>query len=360
MLAPSTLRRHPDVVAAGLAHRGWPAERIAAILAAARTATDAELDEIAASLPNLPDPQAPMRTTVLRQWGSPERHPWQRPHWDLLANLGWLDVAAARRVAGPRFALLMGEGARLERRLANWMVERQIQQGYTEVAPPALATSAALAATGHLPHFADEMYQSERDDLWLNPTAEAPLVAMHAGSLLAERALPLAQVALLPSFRREAGAAGRQTRGLLRLHQFWKVELARIATPDQGPAAFAALTTHATALLEALSIPYRVLDLAPPELGFAVQRGRDIEAWYAGIGEWIEVASIGDCGTYQARRAHIRYQPRGGGRPRLPHTLHASGLAVGRTLAALVEQAQRPDGTVDLPDLREISSGDAP
>jgi seryl-tRNA synthetase len=294
----------------------------------------------------------------------------RQPHWAIAENLGLIDPARGRAVAGPRFTLLRGWGARLERALANWMLDlHTTQHGYTEIAPPLIASTQALQHTGHLPHFQQEMYaiaphadaanlptlsQDEQGSageaaLWLNPTAEVPLVAMHAGALLAERHLPIAEVAGMVSFRREAGSAGRATRGLLRLHQFTKVELTRLTTPAGANEAFDAITHHAEAVLTALALPFRTVALAPSDLGFAATRGRDIVVWFAGMGQWIEVASISDCGTFQARLATIRYKPTAGGKPRFVHTLNGSGLAVGRTLAALLEQHQLPDGGVAIP-----------
>jgi seryl-tRNA synthetase len=355
MLALSLVRRHPEQVAAGLARRGWSAEEIATRLAGVATATDAGLAEIARSLPNLPDPAVPASRTMTQQWGEARRADWQRPHWKIAANLGWLDAAGAGKLAGPRFALLRGWGARLERALLAFMLDLHTQHhGYDEIAPPLVVRGAALRATGHLPHFHEEMYRLADDSspdraLWLNPTAEVPLVALHAGEVLAERHLPLAYTAGMPSFRREAGSAGHRTRGLLRLHQFPKVELVRLTTPDGATAAYDAITGHAAAVATALELPWRVVELPAPDLSFAAARGRDLEIWFPGVDEWIEVASISDCGTFQARRADIRYQPTAGGRARYPHTLNGSALAVGRTLAALIEQGQTPTGAMRIP-----------
>jgi seryl-tRNA synthetase len=356
MLAPSLLRRHPEQVAAGLARRGWVAEQIAMRLADVATASDATLAEIARSLPNLPDAAVPTTRTIIQQTGEAAREGWQRPHWEVAAGLGWLDAPRAVKIAGPRFALLRGWGALLERALLAFMLDLHTQcHGYTEIAPPLVVRGTALGATGHLPHFQDEMYRiaDAGDDperaLWLNPTAEVSLVALHAGELLAQRHLPLAYAAGIASFRREAGSAGQRTRGLLRLHQFPKVELVRITTPDDAPAAYAALTAHALAVAAALELPYRVVELPAPDLSFAAARGRDLEIWFPGIGMWIEVASISDCGSFQARRAHIRYQPGAGGKAHYPHTLNGSALAVGRTLAALIEHGQTPSGAVRIP-----------
>lgn len=354
MLALSLLQRHPDQLAQGLARRGWPPERIAATLEAVHIARNdaAALTALAVKLPNLPDATVPEARFIRREWGVPTREAWQLPHWEILARHGVLDAVRGARIAGPRFTLLRGWGARLERALQNWMIDVHIaQHGYTEIAPPLLANILALQATSHLPHFQHEMYALAADDLWLNPTAEVPLMALHAGELLAEVHLPLAYVAGIASFRREAGSASRITRGLLRLHQFQKVELVQITTPEQADTAFNAMTAHAEAILVALGISFRTIDLPAPELGFAAARGRDIEAWFPGIEEWIEVSSIADCGTFQARRSALRYSPALRGKPRYPHTLNASGLAVGRTLAALVETWQQADGIIAVPEI---------
>jgi seryl-tRNA synthetase len=374
MLALSLARRHPEQIARGLARRGWPPERVAACLAALADAPDdAALTALVSELPNLP-------------------------------RLGLVDAPRGARLAGPRFTLLRGWGARLERALLAFMLDlHTTQHGYTEIAPPLVASAQTLNATGHLPHFAEEMYAlqletpaadrnvrpttlygrdssrpgSGRQDcppcdlprsvadgeqgsrttaggeggrtLWLNPTAEVPLVALHAGELLAEAHLPLAYVAGMASFRREAGSAGRATRGLLRLHQFQKVELVQVTTPEGAPAAYEAMTEHAAAVLAALELPYRIVELPAPDLSFAAERGRDLEIWFPGMGAWIEVSSISLCGTFQARRAAIRYAPRRGGKPRYVQTLNASGLAVGRTLAALIEHGQTAAGAISIP-----------
>lgn len=351
MLAPSLLRRHPEQLAHGLAQRGWDQSRINAISQAIVAANDQELDTIARNLPNLPASDVPPQRVILRQWGEPLRASWHRPHWEIMAEHGVLDTPHGIAIAGPRFILLRGWGAQLERALLHWMIDfHTMKHSYEEIAPPLLITTTTATQSGHLPHFRDEMYAIEEQELWLNPTAEIPLIGMYSGELLPERALPIATVAGIPSFRREGGSPGRLARGLLRLHQFYKVELVQITTPPQAATVFDAMTTHAEAILEALAIPYRTVDLPGPELSFAAARGRDIEAWFPGLGEWIEVSSISDCSTFQSRRATIRYQPVTNGKPRFPHTLNASGLAVGRTLAVLVEQCLRADGTITMPE----------
>jgi seryl-tRNA synthetase len=248
---------------------------------------------------------------------------------------------------------LRGWGARLERALQSFMIDMHVtRHGYTEIAPPLVALGDTLRQTGHLPHFSEGMYRlagdADAEARCLNPTAEVPLVALHAGETLAPRRLPLRYVAGIASFRREAGSPGRQTRGLLRRNQFQKVELVLITTPEQAQGSYDVLTAHATAVLAALELPYRVVELPGNELSFAAQRGRDIEAWFPGLRAWVEVSSISDCGAFQARRASIRIAGSRAGPRRFAHTLNGSGLAVGRTLAALLENAQTP-ASIEIP-----------
>lgn len=304
-------------------------------------------------LPNLPDSRVPETTTELRRWGEPPTFAFPpRRHDELGATLGLLDLFRATKLAGPRFPLLMGVGARLARALAALMLDLHTRRGYVEVAPPHLLRSETLEGTGHLPHHADDLYAMPRDNLWLSPTAEAQLVAQHAGETLPESQLPLAYTACTPCFRREAGSAGATTRGLLRQHQFDKVELVRIATPDAADDSFSLLLADAEAVLQRLALPYRVVSLAASELPFAAQRTVDLEVWMPGRSHYVEVSSVSDCGPFQARRLGLRYRPAtaASARARYPHTLNGSALAIGRTLVALLENGQRVDGSVLLPD----------
>jgi seryl-tRNA synthetase len=263
--------------------------------------------------------------------------------------LGILDAERATKLAGARFPLLLGAGARLARALAALLLDSATLRGYIEVAPPHLLRPATLEATGHLPHFTDDLFSLPADQLYLSPTAEVQLVGLHAGETLPEARLPLAYTACAPAFRREAGSAGRATRGLLRQHQFDEVELVRITTPEDADAAFDTLRADAEAALRALELPYRVVALCAGELPFSAQRTHDLEVWLPGQHAYVEISSISDCGPFQARRARLRYRPTGGGRPRYPHTLNGTALAIGRTLAALLENGQRADGSVALP-----------
>jgi seryl-tRNA synthetase len=237
------------------------------------------------------------------------------------------------------------------------MLDHHASRGYVEVAPPHLVRSAILQGSGHLPHFAGEVYSVVGEDLALSPTAETQLVGLHAGETLPAARLPLAYTAWAPAFRREAGSAGHATRGLLRQHQFEKVELVRIVTPETAPSAFHELVSDAEAIVLALGLPYRIVALCAGELPFSSARTWDIEVWMPSQSGYVEVSSVSDCGTFQARRSRIRFRPPGGGRPRFPHTLNGTGLAIGRTLAALLENGQRDDGSVELPPALHAYAG---
>jgi seryl-tRNA synthetase len=306
-------------------------------------------------VPNLPDARVPdgagpEANVELRRWGESLAFPFAPRRHDTLASaLGILDLPRATRLAGPRFPLLVGAGARLARALAALMLDLHAARGYMEVAPPHLLRAETLEGTGHLPLHEEELYAVPRDGLYLSPTAEAQLVALHRDEVLVEEVLPLAYTAYTPAFRREAGSAGAATRGLLRQHQFDKVELVRIATPESSDAAFDAILADAEAVLRRLELSYRVVALCAGELPFSAQRTVDLEVWMPGQGRFVEISSISDCGPFQARRLNLRYRPRRGGRARHPHMLNGSALAVGRTLAALLENGQRADGSVALP-----------
>jgi seryl-tRNA synthetase len=319
---------------------------------------EAEQRAVALLLPNLPDSRVPEggpdHNVELRRWGTPPTFDVApRRHDELAAALGILDLPRATALAGSRFPLLLGAGARLARALAAFMLDLHAARGYVEVAPPHLLRRETLEGTGHLPRHEDELYAIPRDALYLSPTAEVQLVALHAGETLPAARLPLACTAATPAFRREAGSAGAATRGLLRQHQFDKVELVRITTPDDADDAFDALLADAEDVLRRLALPYRVLALCAGELPFAAQRSYDLEVWMPGMGRYVEISSISDCGPFQARRLRLRYRPAGGGRARHPHTLNGSALAIGRTIAALLENGQHADGSVTLPAVLE-------
>ena len=296
----------------------------------------------------------------LSRWGEQPTFDFTPQRHDTLAiALGLLDPPRAAHIAGSRFPLLLGMGARLQRALVGLMLDMHTARGDIEVAPPHLLRREALEGSGHLPRFEDELYTLARDDLSLSPTAEAQLVALHAGETLDEWRLPLAYTAATPAFRREAGSAGGATRGLLRQHQFEKVELVRIATPETSDEAFDSLRADAEAVLRRLELPYRVVALCAGELPFSARRTHDLEVWMPAMGRYVEISSVSDCGPFQARRLNLRYRPASGGRARHPHTLNGSALAVGRTIAALLENGQRADGTILLPEALHAVLGTA-
>ena len=303
-------------------------------------------------LPNLPSPQCPdgrseADNVERRRWGDPKPATTGLEHWQLAKTLGLLESERSVRIARSRFVTLLGLGARLERALIQFMLDLHVSRGYMEVLPPALVNSASLTGSGQLPKFAEESFRCAEDDLWLSPTAEVPLTALHRDDILPAADLPRRYVAYSPCFRREAGSYGRDTRGLIRLHQFNKVELYWFCHPDASEAAHEQLTADAEAVLQALELPYRVVDLCTVDLGFSASRTYDLEVWLAGAGAYREISSCSTCGDFQARRSSIRMKD--GKRNRLLHTLNGSGLAVGRTMAALLEWYQQPDGSVAIP-----------
>jgi len=314
-------------------------------------------------IPNVPDPRVPAggegAFEIVRTWGDPApRSEDAEFHWDLGARLGILDLERGAAVAGSGFPLLVGAGARLNRALIQFMLDlHTTEHGYVEVAPPFLTNRDCLTGTGQLPKFEEDVYRTDPDDLFLVPTAEVPVTNLHRGEILDAAELPLAYVAYTPCFRREAGAAGRDTRGLLRVHQFDKVELVRFTEPDASADALETLTRHAETVLERLELPYRRILLPAGDLGFANSITYDLEVWSPGVDRWLEVSSCSCYTDYQARRADIRYRPAGGGKPRLVHTLNGSGVALARTLVALLETHREPDGSVRIPEALRPWSG---
>jgi seryl-tRNA synthetase len=281
-----------------------------------------------------------------------------KPHWDLGSTLGLLDLERGSKISGSGFPVLTGLGARLQRCLIDFMLDIHTQDfneelgwhGYTELRVPYLVTRDTLSGTGQLPKFAEESYQTERDDLWLIPTAEVPITNLHRDEVLSVEDLPVRYVAYSPCFRREAGAAGADTRGLLRVHQFDKVELVRYETPERSRDALEELTAESESILDRLGLHYRVLKLASGDLGFSAEMTYDIEVWAPGVGQWLEVSSCSTCGDFQARRANLRYRPSGGEKLRFVHTLNGSALALPRLMVALIENYQQADGTVRVPE----------
>lgn len=309
-------------------------------------------------LPNLPasdapDGGGPDDNVVARSWPAtpPVYTEAQRvPHWDIGTELGLLDMERGAKLSGSMFPLFRGAGARLLRALTSYALDSHADE-FEEVRPPTLVLTGTMVSTGHLPKFEEEAYHLERDDLWAIPTAEVPLTSMWRGDVLEEADLPMRLTAGTACFRREAGAAGRDTRGLLRVHEFDKVELFAYATPDQAPAQLESMVARAEALLRSLGLQYRVLDLCTGDIGNSAARTFDLEVYSPGVDMWLEVSSVSWCTDYQARRANIRYRPEGGGTPAFVHTLNGSALAWARIWAALVETGRQADGSVVLPEV---------
>ncbi len=306
------------------------------------------------AFPNLPAAAVPPGSSEadnveVKRWGSPRQESGLQEHWQIGERLGLWETERSVRIAQSRFITLLGAGARLERALISFMLDQHSARGYTEVLPPILVNSASLTGSGQLPKFAEESFRCADDDLWLTPTAEVPLTSLHRDEVLPAEQLPLRYCAYTPCFRREAGSYGRDTRGLIRLHQFNKVELYWFCHPDHSAAAHEQLTAHAEAILETLALPYRRIELCTADLGFSAARTFDLEVWLPGAGAYREISSCSVCGDFQARRASIRFKQADSKGTQLVHTLNGSGLAVGRTMAALLENGQQSDGSVKLP-----------
>jgi len=317
---------------------------------------DAELDEFLKRLPNLPHESVPEGSSqednvVVRAWGTPRVFDFPAlPHWDLGAGLGILDFERAARMTGARFALLTGDGARLERALINFMLDLHTKEhGYTEVLPPFLVNAQSLFGTGQLPKFESDLFKVEPGGYYLIPTAEVPVTNIHAEEILDAGRLPLAYCAYTPCFRSEAGSYGKDVRGLIRQHQFDKVELVRFAAPETSYAQLETLTGHAEEVLKRLELPHRVVNLCGGDLGASAAKTYDIEVWLPSQGVYREISSCSNFEAFQARRANIKYRPQEGAKAVHAHTLNGSGLAVGRTLVALLENGQERDGSVTLP-----------
>jgi seryl-tRNA synthetase len=340
-----------------------PADAIAAMkevsgrikeLKAVATALEAEVEELYLRIPNIPHPSAPEggeeNNELVRTWGEPVTPDFTvMPHWDIGAELGIFHPEAASRMSGSGFTVLSGAGARLERALINWFLDVHLEQGYTEINVPYLAGPVAMTGTGQLPKLADDMYHCPVDDLYLIPTAEVTVTNVHMKDTLDLDRLPLNYCAFSPCFRREAGAAGKDTRGLLRVHQFHKVEMVKFVDPETSWDALETLTGHAEELLQKLNLPYRVLALATGDLSFAASKCYDLEVWSAGVQSWLEVSSCSNFVDFQARRAGIRFK--GEGRKGFVHTLNGSGLALPRILVAIMENYQTADGRIRVPDV---------
>jgi seryl-tRNA synthetase len=317
----------------------------------------AEIAQLVLALPNLPSEFTPAGKNEedneeVRRWGDEyiPQNPNILPHWEIGEKLGILNVERAVKVAQSRFVSLIGAGAALERALIQFMLDRQTQAGYLEVSPPLLVNSDSLTATGQLPKFAEESFKCADDDLWLIPTAEVPVTNLYRGEILAAEDLPIYHCAYTPCFRREAGSYGRDMRGLIRLHQFNKVELVKFVHPSTSFDELEKLVGNAEAILQALKLPYRVVNLCTGDLGFSSTRTYDLEVWLPSSGKYREISSCSNFVDFQARRADIRFKEAGKKGTQFVHTLNGSGLAVGRTMAAVLENYQQPDGTVKIPE----------
>ena len=316
--------------------------------------TEAKLESILYELPNTPLPEVPPggedEGVVLRAWGTPREEPGLRFHWDIGAALGLLDLPRGAKIAGSGFIVFRGQGARLTRALISMMIDLHAREhGYEEAWVPFLVNRTTATTTGQLPKFEEDMYVVKDNELYLVPTAEVPVTSLHRDEILDGTELPKAYVCYTPCFRREAGAHGKDTRGLLRVHQFDKVELVRLTTPSDALAQLELLTAHAEKVLQLLELPYRVKLLAAGDTGFSAAKTYDLEVWAPGVRAWLEVSSCSTFTDFQARRGSIRYRAARGEKPNLVHTLNGSGLAFPRTIAALLEHHQRPDGTVGVP-----------
>ncbi len=315
-----------------------------------------KIRDILLGVPNTPLGRVPAggeeANVVVRQWGEKHEFSFQpKPHWELGECLDILDLPRGARISGSGFPLLKGRGARLQRGLVNYMLDLHTSQhGYRELRVPYLVTAETMTGTGQLPKFAEESYVTQRDGLWLIPTAEVPVTNLHRDELLAMEDLPVRYTAYSPCFRREAGAAGKDTRGLLRVHQFDKVELVRYEDPERSLEALEELTGEAEAVLQSLGLTYRVLLLAAGDLGASSAMTYDLEVWAPGVGKWLEVSSCSVFTDYQARRANLRFRRSPGEKPEFVHTLNGSALALPRLMVALLERYQEEDGSVALPE----------
>jgi seryl-tRNA synthetase len=320
----------------------------------------ANLDSLLLELPNIPDPSVPLGrgaadNVVVRTWGRPREFPFKPlPHWELGEKLGIIDFQQGVKLSGTRFYVLKGLGAHLQRALISFMLNVHVNEhGYKEIYPPFMVKRECMVGSGNLPKFGDNLYHDEEDDFWFIPTAEVPLTNLHRDEILSADSLPLHYVAYTPCFRREKMAAGTDTRGIKRGHQFDKVELYKVTSPESSDEELEKLVADAEDICRKLDIPHRVVQLCTGDLGFAACKTYDIEMWAPGCAEWLEVSSCSNCGDFQARRANIRYRPEPGAKSEFVHTLNGSGLALPRVLIAVLENYQQADGTVLIPEVLE-------
>ena len=312
-----------------------------------------KLNEKILCLPNLPGKDSiegkdEKDNKEIRRWGEPVSGNNLKEHWEIANQLNLWDSEKSSLIAKSRFVTLFNQAAKLERSLINFMLDLHVKKGYLEVLPPALVNTASLTGSGQLPKFAEESFKCADDDLWLTPTAEVPLTSLHRGEMIPQDLLPLKYVAYCPCFRREAGSYGRDTRGLIRLHQFNKVELYWFTNPNKSEEALEKITSDAESVLQELELPYRVIQLCTGDLGFSAKKTYDLEVWLPGANTFREISSCSNCGDFQARRSSIRTKDKNK-KNVLLHTLNGSGLAIGRTMAAILENGQQSDGSINLP-----------
>jgi seryl-tRNA synthetase len=319
--------------------------------------TEKSLEDWLLTVPNVPHDSVPKGKSgddnvEVRRWGTPATFDFEPlPHWEIGTRLGILDFERAAKIAGARFAVYTGAGARLERALINFMLDLHTREhGYTEVLPPLMVNTATMTGTGQLPKFAEDLFRVEKAGYWLIPTAEVPLTNLHREEFLDGARLPISYTAFTPCFRSEAGSYGKDVKGLIRQHQFNKVELVKFTKPEESFEALERLTRDAETVLQRLGLPYRVVSLCTGDIGFASTKTYDLEVWLPSYKGYREISSCSNCGDFQARRASIRFRRVPGAKAEFAHTLNGSGLAVGRTLVALLENGQRKDGSVAIPE----------
>ena len=317
-----------------------------------------KIRDILLIIPNIPHSSVPVGkddsdNVEVRRWGEIREFPFEpKPHWDLGVELDIIDFERAAKVTGARFAFMKGLGARLERAVINFMLDLHINEhGYLEVLPPYIANGDSMTGTGQLPKFGEDMFKLEGEDYYLIPTAEVPVTNYYKGEILEASQLPIYMVGFSPCFRAEAGSAGRDTRGLVRMHQFHKVELVKFAHPDNSYDELEKLTANAEEVLRRLGLPHRVVTLCTGDTGFSSAKTYDIEVWMPSYGRYVEISSCSNFEAFQARRAEIRFRPEPGAKPEYVHTLNGSGVAVGRTVAAILENYQEADGSVIVPEV---------
>ena len=352
------LRRAKEPAEQAMAAMKQLGERIKEIDGTLR-GVEEQLADLALRIPNLPHASVPTgadasENVEARRWGTiPSFSTPPKPHWEIGEQLGIVDFDRAAKIAGARFSVMIGAGARLERALINYMLDQHTtHHGYREVIPPLMANRSTMTGTGQLPKFEEDLFRLKDEDYFLIPTAEVPVTNLHREEILTGDVLPLRYTAYTPCFRREAGSYGKDTRGLIRLHQFNKVELVSFTTPDRSYEELERLTGHAEFILQDLNLPYRVMALCTGDMGFSAAKTYDLEVWLPSQQQYREISSCSNFESFQARRASIKYRPTGGkkeAKTDFVHTLNGSGLAVGRTLVAILENFQQPDGTVEIP-----------